>query len=416
MNERADGEPFADLTEIDLGERFAETGYVADDELLTTVFLALKLGKPLLVEGDPGSGKTELGKALADGFDAELIRLQCYEGLTAENTLYEWNYTKQLLAIRSGERSIDETNSVFDSGFLLERPLLQALTHEGVTPPVLLIDEVDRSDEQFEAFLLELLSDYQVSIPEYGTVTAQRPPIVVITSNRTRRVSDALKRRCLSLHVEPPSFEAECQIVRRNVPHLDATVASEVCGIVRRLREESFLTGPGVAETLDWARAVATLRSDAEMENLSAAAVERTLTELRAEAAERALVDTDSLNRLATPPAKRVGETGRKRIEPRRRSVNVVRTSSAHATTSSHRSSASHGRSDFTASTSPSTGRFRRSKRSRRRGSPTEAVSAPRRTQRSSPTRTTARCSTSVSPYSGTVSTPVSKRLPRRTT
>jgi MoxR-like ATPase len=291
-------EAFDDLTEADLRDRFDRAEYVADDSLVTTVFLALRLGRPLLVEGEPGAGKTELGKVLAAAFDTELIRLQCYEGLAAENTLYEWNYTKQLLAVQSGERAVEDDHSVFGEEFLFERPLLRALTHEGPSPPVLLVDEVDRADEEFEAFLLELLSDFQVSIPEYGTVSAANPPVVVITSNRTRSLSDALKRRCLYLHVEPPSFEKEYEIVRRKVPELDAAVAAAVCGVVQELREESFLKRPGVAETLDWARALAELRVDGDDADVSAAEIERTIGTLLKEAADVQRIDTTLLERL----------------------------------------------------------------------------------------------------------------------
>lgn len=293
--------PFTDLTEDELRGRFAAADYVADDALVTTVYLALKLGKPLLVEGEPGSGKTELGKVLASGFDTDLIRLQCYEGLTAEHTLYEWNYTKQLLAVQSGEGSVGDDDSVFGADYLFERPLLRALTHEGPTPPVLLIDEVDRADEEFEAFLLEVLSDFQVSIPEFGTVAAERPPVVVVTSNRTRGLSDALKRRCLYLHVQPPSFDKEYEIVRRKVPQLDAAVAAEVCAIVGELRDESFLKRPGVAETLDWARAVAALRAgDNDDSEITPSEVERTVGALLKEAEDVTRLDTDLLERLVT--------------------------------------------------------------------------------------------------------------------
>ncbi|WP_254533943.1 AAA family ATPase [Natrinema gelatinilyticum] len=233
--------------------------YVAEKDLVTTVLLSLRLGKPLLVEGEPGAGKTELAKVLASGFDTDLVRLQCYEGLTAENALYEWNYTKQLLAVQSGEGGIEAEESVFSKEYLLERPLLRALEGDGETPPVLLIDEVDRADEEFEALLLELLSDFQLSIPELGTVWAETPPVVVITSNRTRGLSDALKRRCLYLHVKPPSFEKELEIVRRKVPELDDTVAAEVCGVTQELRDHPLLKQPGVAETLDWARSLVEL-------------------------------------------------------------------------------------------------------------------------------------------------------------
>jgi len=298
---------FASLSPSDLEARFDAESYVADDRTVTTVHLALTLGRPLLVEGPPGSGKTELGKVLASGFDTELIRLQCYEGLTAENALYEWNYTKQLLAVQADEGTVagaadpdkpERERSVFDEEYLLERPLLRALTAGGDVPPVLLVDEIDRADEEFEAFLLELLSDFQVSIPEYGTVKADQPPIVILTSNRTRGLSDALKRRCLYLHVEPPSFEDEYEIIRRKVPELDAAVAAEVCAIVARLREEAFLKQPGVAETLDWARAVAQLRHDDAEEPLSAAEIERTLGCLLKEAEDFARVDTELLEQL----------------------------------------------------------------------------------------------------------------------
>ncbi|WP_144797230.1 AAA family ATPase [Halorubrum depositum] len=333
MNGELDGNPFASLTEEELRERFEATDYVADDRTVTTVDLALRLGRPLLVEGPPGSGKTELGKTLAAGFDTELIRLQCYEGLTAENALYEWNYTKQLLAVQADEGTVaggaatngdagavaggreheggdgDAAGSVFGEEYLLERPLLRALRSSEGRPPVLLIDEIDRADEEFEAFLLELLSDFQVSIPEYGTVSASTPPIVILTSNRTRGLSDALKRRCLYLHVEPPSFETEYEIVRRKVPELDAAVAAEVCSVVERLREESFLKRPGVAETLDWARAVAALRHDDADETLAPDEIERTIGCLLKEAEDVGRVDAELLERLhdaASAAAERV--------------------------------------------------------------------------------------------------------------
>ena len=331
MSGELDGGPFDSLTEAELRERFEETDYVADDRTVTTVDLALRLGRPLLVEGPPGSGKTELGKTLAEGFDTELIRLQCYEGLTAENALYEWNYTKQLLAVQADEGTVAggaATNgdagaaggrdreagaagagSVFGEEYLLERPLLRALRNAEGRPPVLLIDEIDRADEEFEAFLLELLSDFQVSIPEYGTVSASTPPIVILTSNRTRGLSDALKRRCLYLHVEPPSFETEYEIVRRKVPELDAAVAAEVCSVVERLREESFLKRPGVAETLDWARAVAALRHDDADEPLAPDVIERTIGCLLKEAEDVSRVDAELLERLhdaASAAAERV--------------------------------------------------------------------------------------------------------------
>ncbi|WP_416838151.1 AAA family ATPase [Haloferax sp. DFSO52] len=309
--------PFADLSESELRERFDRLDYVATDRVVTTVYLALRMGRPLLAEGLPGSGKTELGKVLAEAFDTELIRLQCYEGLTVENALYEWNYTKQLLAVQSDEARVSAdtsegapasdganapSESVFSEAYLLERPLLRVLTAGDDRPPVLLIDEIDRADEEFEAFLLELLSDFQVSIPELGTVTADHPPIVILTSNRTRALSDALKRRCLYLHVEPPSFETEYEIVTRKVPELDGVVAAEVCAIVERLREESFLKRPGVAETLDWARAVATLRADSGDEagsaSISAVEIERTIGCLLKEVEDVERVDAELLERL----------------------------------------------------------------------------------------------------------------------
>ncbi len=250
---------FPGVTEAEVRAAFEDADYVAEDEIVTTVLLALRLGKPLLVEGEPGAGKTELAKVLATGFGSELIRLQCYEGLTAEHAIYEWNYTKQMLATQD-----EDPSSVFDEEYLLERPLLRSLRGDAPEPPVLLVDEVDRADEEFESLLLEVLSDFQVSIPELGTIRADMPPIVVITSNRTRALSDALKRRCLYLHVAPPSFEKETAILRRKVPELDGVVASELCAMTARLREEPLRKPPGAAETIDWARAVRELRNGAE--------------------------------------------------------------------------------------------------------------------------------------------------------
>jgi MoxR-like ATPase len=265
------------LTESELRGLFDAQDYVAEDEIVSTVLLALRMGKPLLVEGDPGAGKTELAKVLAEGLATELVRLQCYEGLTPENTLYEWNYTKQLLAVQASEAGVDGTDTVFAEEYLLERPLLRSLRSESERPPVLLIDEVDRADEEFEALLLEVLSDFQVSIPELGTVRAETPPIVIITSNRTRGLSDALKRRCLYLYLDPPSVEKERAIVERKVPELGTELTGELCRITQTLREEPLRKPPGVAETLDWARAIASLRGGSGTGELSAEELRNTL-------------------------------------------------------------------------------------------------------------------------------------------
>ncbi|MFC6764345.1 AAA family ATPase [Natrinema soli] len=312
---------FAAFTESDLGELFDQQEYVAADDIVVPVLLALRLGKPLLIEGEPGSGKTELGKVLAAGLETELIRLQCYEGLAAENTLYEWNYTKQLLSVQAGERGVTDDSTVFDEEYLLERPLLRALSDDREQPAVLLIDEIDRADREFEALLLEFLSEFQVTVPELGTVKASVPPIVLLTSNRTRGLSDALKRRCLYLHVEPPSFEKEREIVQRKAPGLDGPTAAEICGVVQRLREEPLLKQPGIAETLDWSRALLELRSGAEAGStetndeesttaLSPQLIDRTLSCLLKEVEDVSRIDDNLLEALV-----RAGRDARKRTE-----------------------------------------------------------------------------------------------------
>ena len=298
---------FADVTEADVRAAFEAADYVAEDDIVTTTLLALRLGKPLLVEGEPGAGKTELAKVLASGFGSELIRLQCYEGLTAEHALYEWNYTKQLLAVQAGD---DPDGSVFDEEYLLERPLLRALRSDGdERPPVLLVDEIDRADDEFEALLLEVLSEFQVSVPELGTIAAAVPPVVVVTSNRTRPLSDALKRRCLYLHVAPPSFEKETAILRRKVPDLDGVVAAELCAMAARLREEPLRKPPGAAETIDWARAVAALR-DGEDGALDAETVRNTLGCLLKEVEDVERVDDGLLEELLDAADRATAEAG----------------------------------------------------------------------------------------------------------
>src|SRR5919198_1075087 len=243
-------------------ERLTERRYIVDRPLATSIFLALKLGKPLFIEGEAGVGKTEAAKVLADGPAPRLIRLQCYEGIDLAHAVYEWNYPRQLLHIRHLNESADRRaaeKEIFSAEFLLRRPLLDAIDNDDPIAPVLLIDEIDRSDEEFEAFLLELLSDFQVSIPELGTVTARKPPFVVITSNRTREVHDALKRRCLYHWIDYPNLDKEIAIVRARAPEAAEDLAREVAGLVHGLREMDLYKVPGVAETLDWARSLAAL-------------------------------------------------------------------------------------------------------------------------------------------------------------
>jgi len=246
-------------------EGLARQKYVADRSIGMAVYLALRMEKPLLVEGEPGCGKTEIARTLAAALGSDLIRLQCYEGLDADATLYEWNHPKQLLTIRIEEARKDPKaleRQIFSEEFLLKRPLLQALTHEGERPPVLLIDEIDRADEEFEGLLLEFLSDFQITIPEIGTIRAKRAPRVVITSNRTRELSDALKRRCLFLYIGYPTREKEISILRRKVPELGEQFANEITGFVQQVRaQDDFVKRPGISETLEWASALIVLRT-----------------------------------------------------------------------------------------------------------------------------------------------------------
>jgi len=259
----------ADGSVQELAASLRGTGYLADEGLATVAWLALRMRRPLLVEGEPGTGKTALAEALSEVLAAPLIRLQCYEGIDVSQALYDWDFPRQILHLRTVEATRAEgaeldahavEESLFDERFLVDRPVLQALRH---SPAVLLVDEVDRADDEFEAFLLEVLSTYQVSIPEYGTVTADPPPVVVLTSNRTRELHDALKRRCLYHWIDHPGLAREVEIVRTRMPEVSAALAEQVTVAVHRLRDGAdLLKPPGVAETLDWARALHTLGAE----------------------------------------------------------------------------------------------------------------------------------------------------------
>jgi MoxR-like ATPase len=258
-------------------EELARQSYIADPGLATSLFLALKMERPLFLEGEPGVGKTEVAKVLSRAFEVPLIRLQCYEGLDVSQAVYEWNYPRQLLEIqarrREGTGEHDLAADLYREELLLKRPLLQAIDAGQEKPPVLLIDEIDRADEEFESFLLELLSDFQITIPELGTVRARHRPITLLTSNRTREIHDALKRRCVYCWIPYPSREKEEEIVRRKIPGLAESLTRELVGFVQRLREEDLYKLPGVSETLDWAEALTHLSA----ERLSPETVEATL-------------------------------------------------------------------------------------------------------------------------------------------
>jgi MoxR-like ATPase len=249
----------------EIARRFAERSFIAGDDLSTALELTLALEKPLLIEGPAGVGKTESAKVLADVLGTRLIRLQCYEGLDASSALYEWNYPKQLLRVRLTEGSGDSTESreaqIFSEPFLLRRPLLEAIVQDRA--PVLLIDEIDRADEAFEAFLLELLGEFQVTIPEFGTIVARTRPAVILTSNRSRELSDALRRRCLYLWLDYPTREQEVEILRARLPEIDVRLAEQIAAFMAFLRAQPFRKVPGVAESLDWALALVRLHRDA---------------------------------------------------------------------------------------------------------------------------------------------------------
>jgi len=253
-----------DVAIPELLDRLEREAYVADPAIATSLWLSMELKKPLLVEGHAGVGKTEIAKVLARMLDTELIRLQCYEGLDASTALYEWNYPKQLLHIRLQERdgvtAAQAEAQIFGEPFLLKRPLLQAIAHQG-RAPVLLVDEIDRSDEEFEAFLLEVLSDFQVTVPELGTIRAPARPHVILTSNRARDLSDALRRRCLYLWIDYPPFEKELAIVRLKAPGASDELATQIVGLVQQLRRAKLAKVPGVSETLDWAGALVALHA-----------------------------------------------------------------------------------------------------------------------------------------------------------
>ena len=253
----------------------AEHDYIADVGLSTSLFLALKMGKAIFLEGEPGVGKTEIAKVLARAFDAPLIRLQCYEGLDINQAVYEWNYPRQLLEIQAKQHQNGHspTQDIFTEAFLLKRPLLQAIDASHTQSPVLLIDELDRADEEFESFLLELLSDFQITIPEIGTLQATHKPIIIITSNRTREIHDALKRRCVYTWIDYPSREKELDILRLKRPQIGEQLSEQIVDFVQKLRGEELYKQPGVAETLDWAEALHHLNTH----ELDAATIEATL-------------------------------------------------------------------------------------------------------------------------------------------
>jgi MoxR-like ATPase len=278
--ERVTGDAAAEIERLapdieTLARRLASVDYLVDEGLATSIFLSLRLPQPLLLEGEAGVGKTEAALSLARVLDTPLIRLQCYEGIDAGEAMYEWNYPRQLLSIRlaeSGGRELDE-QELFGHDYLIRRPLLRALEHPGPRPAVLLIDEIDRADDDFEAFLLELLADASVTIPELGTIRATHPPIIVLTSNRTRDLHDAVKRRCLYRWIDYPTPEREVEIIRRRVGRASETLAVQVAAAVARMRDSDVQKPPGIAEAIDWLAALELLG----IERLDAAAVERTL-------------------------------------------------------------------------------------------------------------------------------------------
>ncbi|MBF4161539.1 AAA family ATPase [Nocardioides acrostichi] len=282
-----------------VAEQLGATGYLCDDELATVTYLALAMARPLLLEGEPGTGKTALAEALAQTLDLPLLRLQCYEGIDATQALYDWDFPRQVLHLRAleaagGTDATEAEKSLYDERFLLARPVLAALQR---APAVLLVDEVDRADDEFEAFLLEVLSTYQVSIPELGTVRAATPPLVVLTSNRTRELHDALKRRCLYHWIDHPGLDREVEIVRSRLPEVPEQLARQVAGVTQRLRTDvSLMKPPGVAETLDWARALTHLGC-ADLDLATAARTLGALVKYR-EDADRV---RQALDRMLTP-------------------------------------------------------------------------------------------------------------------
>jgi MoxR-like ATPase len=286
----------------ELKERLRDGSYLSGDGLATAIFLALKLEKPLFLEGEAGVGKTEVAKVLSRMLATPLIRLQCYEGIDVNQAVYEWDYARQLLHIRTaealgttgGDRSRLE-DELYTRQFLVNRPLLQAIEHRGENPPVLLIDEVDRADDEFEAFLLEILSDYSVTIPEVGTVRAERPPVAILTSNRTREVHDALKRRCLYFFIGHPDIEREVEIVRLRVPEAEERLTRQVARAVQRLRGMDLYKPPGVAETLDWTEALVALGA----KELDEAMIEATMGSVLKYHEDQQRVLIQSLNLLA---------------------------------------------------------------------------------------------------------------------
>ena len=276
-----------------LRKALAETGYVADDTLSMALHLALRLGRPLLLEGPAGVGKTEIARSLGEAEGARLIRLQCYEGLDASHAIYEWNYQRQLLAIRAAEGGMQE-EALFDERFLLRRPLLEAISQED--PPVLLIDEIDRADEEFEAYLLEILSEFQISIPELGTIRARSRPTVILTSNGARDLSDALRRRCLYAFVDYPDRETELSILARREPGLEPRLARQIVGVVQDLRREDLEKKSGIAEMLDWAAALSGLGVNDLAQDREA--VQATLVCLLKTAADRDAAPVEVMDRL----------------------------------------------------------------------------------------------------------------------